>query len=241
MTVSSNYADRLTIDQIVKDAYHECGVVDLDAPNTDPGMQAKLSFGRRKLKRIVDKMPAKGMQSRFIVFHDVTLISGTYTYDLSEEYLTVVGDGQYISADDDPAAAQSETAVVQVSMDGWHSIGSKASTGRPTMVYPHRGGTTSIVTLYLWPTPDEAGTIRFRLQRRPRSSLLGSDTPDLDEHWVSYLIWKLAAQIGPSQSVSLERCTMFEQMARAELEENVAFDSPTVGHQAMIDHRGPWG
>lgn len=237
MTVSTSFAVRQTIDEIVLGAYQLGGVVDADGTMT-PGQRA---VGRQKLYTLINQLTGEGVQARFVVFFNLTLTVGTFAYTLSEEYVDVVGDGAYIDpTNTELDKADGETPVRQVDRATWQRYSSKNAEGRPYNYYVHRAGPGYAIELRVWPVPDEAGTIRFQLQRNPRSALDGSVTLDLQQYWIDYVDHRLGYILASTNSVPIDRCSTFREEAKRLKKVAVGFGNEHSNTYTYNDHGSAW-
>ncbi len=237
MTVSTQVATKTTVDETVLGAYQLAGIIDADGTMTF-GQRA---MGRQKLDRIIDQLTGEGVQARFVVFFNQTLVAGTFQYVLPEQYIDVIGDGAYIDpTNTDLDKATGETPVRQVDRATWNRYSSKGAQGRPYNYYPHRAGPGYQIEIILWPIPAEAATIRFQLQRQPADTLDGNVTIDLQQYWADYVDHRLAYVLATSSSVSLQRCATIREEAKRLKTVAVAWANEHTDTFTYNDHGSPW-
>lgn len=239
MAVASTYDDgsSVTVDEFVLDAYKAIGAVDDQEKVTSESVKGKLDWGRRELQRVMSELSGMGLEARLVGFFDLSMVVGTNTYTLSSEYQRVIGDGMYIAAGQDLSAPEGMTLVRQVSRQDWHRRTTKASQGTPYELYAHRAGTDYAIDVYVWPTPDEAGTIRLQVERAVRSAAdNGSASLDIGPKWRRTLLYALGADLAPKESLPISRCAYFAKRAMQYLDVAVAGSNQDVNEQPYLDH-----
>jgi len=236
MTVSSNRGIDYDIDDIVLQAFQQCGIMGLMEGVTHPMWEAYSSFGRKRLDAIINELPTSGGIALATEFYDLTLTSDTYRYSLPAYTLAVNGDGMFMdSSVTDTTKADSESIVKQIGRDQWHALSSKDGTGDPTMVYIHRAA--SPIQAWFWPIPDDTGsTVRLPLHRVSTSAAAGTNTLELRGYWTQYLVYELAFTIALSQSLPAEKYRPLGDKASALRKRAVAYSMDHTGSQIMVDH-----
>lgn len=234
MAVSTSVGRKFTVNQIVTRSYRYAGLVNLEM---EPSA-AELRFGRDLLEDIFDRLPAEGDFARTQDFLNVPLTEDTFRYTLTEAVLDVLSPGMYISEDQaDLTKAEGETIVRLIAQDEYQKISSKASKGRPTLVYADR--TADAIDVLFWPIPDEDGTVRLRIQRRLADTVDGNANLDVQTYWNQYLIAELAGHLAQSASIDSRAMQLF-QVSRMELEKAKAKANPRPGNQMRVDHSVGW-
>lgn len=241
MTVSSSTASRRTVDQVVMHAFQLAGLMGMEQSTTAPGWAGKSAFGRVALDSIVDHLTTYGVYARSVGFYNQSLAAGTTVYTMPATTVDVVGNASYIGADaTDTAAYDGELLVEQINRDEWQGLSSKAAEGRPLKFFVDRGQTDYTVDVRLWPIPEEAGTVRFQLQRSPADTFDGDATLDLREYWMEYIYHKLAAHLATSSSLPVERCSYLNKRAQECLDYARGFANEHVPGQMVVDHQTGW-
>lgn len=241
MTVSSDAATRRTIDQVVLTAYQLAGLMGDQESTASTGWEGKSSKARILLDSILDELTVYGAEARMVTFYELTLTSGTFKYNMPSNVVNVIGDGAYIEASASSTEKfDGETVVELMSRDEWQTISGKGASGRPYKYYPHRGGTDYVVEVRLWPVPDEAGTVRFQVQRSPADAFDGDATLDLREFWMQYVYWELAHQLATSASLPVDRCSYLAKRARDKLEYARGFANEQTDNMFYLEHKTPW-
>lgn len=235
MTVSSSVGQQFTIGTLIAMAYRLAGLINVgQLPSA-----AQLTFARDLLDTMLDGLQAEGVSARARGFENLTLTADTYKYSLTESALDVVGPGMYIAADQtDLERATGETPVTMVSADQWQLTSSKAATGRPTLYYPYRA--TAPVQVWLWPIPDEAGTVRFQVHRKLADTNDDNATLDLEIYWSQFVLWELAHQVMAASGLGIGRLGYYAGQAE---KKKMYAKSMSRGHandQIMIGHTTRW-
>lgn len=191
MTVNASSTREFTIDELIKRAMQLGGVMALEQAATGSQWNARAAFGRDQLDLILDKMPSQGAIVRQEEFYTLTLpVSGDYggeddPIDMPATTVTVMGVAMYRES-----STASEQQVHPIDRETWQKSTDKDTAGSPTRYYVQRAGT---VSLYLLPVPATANaTLRVQRVKLLADSNVGSDTLDLERHWLDYLQFELA-------------------------------------------------
>jgi hypothetical protein len=217
--------------QIVAMAFRHAGQLELtQMPST-----AQAAAGRDILETIIDALAMEGVSARATQFVTLTLVPGTNVYTLGSETLDVLDPGKYI----DPASPDSETPVMVISREEWQLISSRAAEGRPSQMYVHKE--FSLLQLFMWPTPDVAGSsIRLLTGRRLADCDDDNATMDLETFWVMYLVTALAARIAEASSVGNEKILRIKMEAFDLLKKARARSTQQLDTQISVQHDVGW-
>lgn len=191
MTVNASNTREFNIDQLIKRAMQLGGVMALEQVATGSQWNAKAEFGRDQLDLIIDKMPNQGIIVRQEEFYTLTLpVSSDYggeddPIDLPNDTVDVLGVAMYRET-----STSSEQQVHPIDWETWQKSTDKETAGSPTRYHVKRAGT---VQLFLLPVPNVANaTLRIRRVKLLADSDVGSDTLDIERHWLDYLQFELA-------------------------------------------------
>ena len=229
MTANSTATRELTIDRIVLRAYQRCGLKNAkEVPNA-----SEYEMGRDLLEEIVDGLQVEGPMVRARDFYTLQLVASQASYELPADTLNLISDGAYLGA----SATTGRTVVKPVDQETYNRLADHVTEAAPRLYYLNRGAT---LTVYLWPVPDEAGTIEFSRQRLYGDMDDGNATPDLERHWVKYLVYELAAALAESNSMPVQRCGYLHSRAEAHMKKAKAFGGQRPPIQMVIDHRSGW-
>ena len=234
MTVSTSKGKRWTVGDVVRRAYQVAGV--LEASQTPTGADRRL--GRELLEDVLDALATEGVFARAAEFYNLTLTSGTPGYTLPSYVIDVQDAGVYIAAGEDVSAASAELPVTLVSQEQWQLLGTKAVEGPPTRMYAHRTGDS--VVLYLWPTPDEAGTLRIRYQREMADADSDGVTLDLEVFWHQYVVQALAMQVAEAKSMPADKVMRLEGRAARLLRRARGAANETASAMIAVRHATGW-
>lgn len=241
MTVSSSVGRQWTVNQMITRAYKFAGLLELSQEPT----ASQYAYGRKLLEDILDSLAAEGEQARAVAFDEVTVTAAqvtaeTYKFDLSSTVLDLLSPAMYISADEsDTDRASGETYMRMVSLEEWHRISSKSTTGNPTLYAAYRVGDT--IQAWVWPIPDEAGTMRFRVHRKLADSDDGGATLDLENYWMDFIKKRLSADLASSGSLSTSRVAFLNGQAAEALRKAKGKANQRPMNQMYLTHRGPYG
>lgn len=201
----------MDVQKTILRSYQLAGLMGVEQGIGGPTWPNKFSFGRDMLQTIIDQLGSEGVFARAISLELVTMIPGTYIYTLPSTVFDLVEDGSYIDPTQDIAAATGETPVKQMDREAWQRMSTKAAESRPMMFWTKRD--TFPVQAYVWPTPSEAGTIRFQCHRLLADVSPGTVTVDLERFWTSYLVWELAFHLASASSQDAGTCSMLASKA----------------------------
>lgn len=235
MTISTTVGTQLTIQQVVTTAYQLVG-----AYNTEhqPSV-ADAAFGRLILDTICNELAAEGVFARAVSFLTQTMTADTYRYTLGTGILDLVGDAVYIDVSQtDLTKASGETIIRQVDRDAWHRLGDHSATGTPSLFYCHRENDQ--IQAWLYPIPDEAGTVRFQAQRKLADTYEAGATMDLEEYWYQAILWELAFQLGMAKSMPDSRLGFIKNQAALKKTAARGKSHERPAGQVVMAHRTPW-
>jgi hypothetical protein len=204
MTVNASNTRELTIDQLLKRAMQLAGIMALEQPATGSQWNARAEFGRDQLDLILDKMPNQGVIVRQEEGYTLTLpVSSDYggeddPIDLPSDTVDVVGPAMYKET-----STSTEQMVTPVDWETWQTSQDKTRTAAPARYYLKRAGT---VQLFLLPVPATSGAeLRIRRVKLLADSDVGSNTVDLERHWLDYLQFELAWRFAVQGSMPADR------------------------------------
>lgn len=235
MTVSSSIGRQWTIDQLVTRAWRYAGLLEISTPATTQ----QLTFGRELMDDILDALATEGAFARVVSFYEQLLVAGTYKYTMPANVIDIVTPAMYIDpTNTDTSKADGETIINVIRQEEWQRYSSKSAKGRPYKVYPHRVSTP--IEVFLWPIPDEAGTVRFQIHRRLADSDDGSSTFDLENYWMEYLKTELAHQLAESQSMESGKVNRLFRDALMKLNKAKGKANQRTGTRMFIAQTARW-
>ena len=236
MTENSQSTYEFSISQLVTNAYKLAGLINYGQELDEK----RAAYGRLELEGMLKHLEAQGLQVRVLQFVEVQLYQGTDRYILDENILDVIGDAMYIPADQtaDTEHAMGETQIRLISMDRWQKLSTKASEGRPVLIYPHRAGAQ--VEIRLWPIPQEDGVARLQCQLLYPNATNGNNTPGLERPWYQALKYGLAHELALANSKSLERVSYLRGQYEGLLKDCKGFSNQRGSVQFRLDHASRW-
>lgn len=238
MTIATTHALTMNVQQIVLRAFQTAGLMGAEQGAGGPTWEAKFSFARDILQTMLDDLGTEGNFARAIEMELVTLTPGVYVYTLPSTIYDLVEDGSYIAAGQDVLAASGETPVKQIDREQWQRLSAKNAEGMPVMFWTKRD--TFPIQAYVWPTPSEAGTIRFQGHRLLADVSPGTVTVDLERFWVSYLVWRLAYHLAVANSLDEGRCGMLKMESEEKLRKAKGAANQSVPNQIVLNHASGW-
>lgn len=245
MALSATLAIVPTIDEVVLDAYKKAGLLPIQyGIGTDTQWNALAAHGRRTLNRLLAQKSTERFFAYFRENHIQDLTAGVHQYVMDADILSIIDDGSYIPASNDPEEEETtgETPVKPISEYRWNQLSSKASQGTPVHYYVERNhqNSGSELTLRVWPVPNEAGKIRFRTHRIPRSSSVGGNNPDFKRHWEQWAVLALAYELMTDSSMPLDERMNMRRDADVAFELLKSYDSDNTAPDVVFVHGTPW-
>lgn len=129
-----------------------------------------------------------------------------------------------------------ETEVQPVGQEEWQREPNKTQLGVPVKYYAHR---LLSVSLYLWPGPQNAATLRYRQVRLLRGNGDGQTTMDLQRHWTTYLVYAVAYEVASDSSVDIGYCRELRGERDRLRGRSLAANRPKQPVTMHSTHRGP--
>lgn len=234
MTIATTRTRELEVGHLVTMAYRLAGL--LNEHQACP--EVKAIAGRDLLETIMKHLQVYGVFARAVTLSNITLVSGTNTYNLPTDVFDVFGSAVHIESGDDPDNPEHVFAMRPVSREERQLLAAQAATGPPSLFYVDK--TTVPNSVWLYPTPNEAGYVRFQTHRLAADSNNATATPDLERYWAQYLIWELAYQLAMANSLPIERVAMLRADAKEKLTMCRAYATPRGSFQIGLDHATGW-
>lgn len=234
MTVNPSNTFEFPVSTIVPMAYRKAGLL---SPYEELD-ETRAGVGREELEMLVDALATEGRVAKVQQFRTVTLTAGTYKYDLGTDVLHTIGSGMYIEPGEDVDAATSETRIEPMTLEEWQERSSKGIQSRPTSFLPYRGG--SVVQAWFWPTPNEAGTVRFRCQVLRGNMTEGQYTPQFERYWTRALVYALAYELSTSSTLSMGRIQQLKMEAAEAVSKAMGHAKEQTSFQMQFSHPTPW-
>jgi hypothetical protein len=191
---------KFTIGKIVTMAYRLARQI----PEYEALQPEALLEGQEYLELVLDSLQNEGGIAREVKLYELSLVAGTYQYDLDSDVLNIEGDVWYY----EPGSANKGLlSVSKVSSDAWNDRGIQGETGTPTEYLIYR--TSDSPQIWVYPTPKVAATVKLRAKRMLKDSNDSTDSADLEPNWHMYLVLKTAAlvaqaKIGPQAGLALD-------------------------------------
>lgn len=243
MTIASSASTLSTIDELILQGYIRAGLIPLEFDiGGDSNWNQRAAHGRTILNRLINNLAVEGFIDHFVNFFVLDLTSGTtvYSIDPDENILNFVDHGSYIPESNDPEEVETtgETPVRPITRHRWNSLSSKIAEARPTLYYLHRNGPD--LTVYLWPTPNEDGKIRFQVHRIPGNNSTGNNTPDLQRQWDSWMVAALAYELMSDAKLPIDERVIIRDDRDALLAKLKAYETSNEPPDVVFSHQSPW-
>lgn len=232
MTANTTTTRELDISTVTLRAAQLAGILDPQQPTSGAEWTAFSAMARDFLEMDVDALQALGAYAREVDFYELSVTDGTASYSLPAATLNVVGDAMF-----KPTGSTTETPVQAIAREHYHGYTDKTSEGTPTQYYVHRLET---ITLYLYPVPDQDGTLTLQRHRLLGDNDDASKTLDLDRYWTLYVTWALAHKLAFASNLPPARCSMLESQAEKHKKLALGYAAQQVDNQAIIVHDTPW-
>lgn len=173
----------LDITDIVEEAYERIGKIALS------GYQ--FATARRSLDLMFREWENEGLHLWNVTNEDLTLSAGTREYNLPFDVVDVL---EAVVRTNDGASDQSDININRISVSDYSRQTNKNSQGRPTQYF--LGRTQRLVTLTLWPVPDQTYTLNYwAVNRIEDSGTLGTTNPDIPHRFYPAMVAGLAYQL----------------------------------------------
>lgn len=234
MTVSSTAAVEFDVDRVCQRAMQLAGLLDASQGTESPNWTERSAMARDFLEAEIEHLQTLGVLQRAREFYDLDVVEGTATYTLPSTTLDVFGVAMFAADGED-----TQTSVEPLVQDGYQRLTDKTSEGRPTLYFVQRGTTS---TLYLWPVPDEDGTLTLQRHKLLTTATEGgSTTLDLERHWNEVLLWALAHKLAVAAGMSIDRCRYMQENAKKALERAKAISTADFADTHLrLSHRTGW-
>lgn len=231
MTISSSRTRELDIDTIVVRAFQMAGLLSSEQ-SASSVTSGQGQMARDFLELLVDSLQAYGAIVRTTVFYDLDVTANDGQYNLDSSTLDVLGAAMWVADGGD-----AQTAVLPMSREEYQLIGNKDASGSPTRFFLDR---TASMTLFMWPVPDENGTLTLQQHRLLADCDDGSKTVDLERHWVRSLVLGLASDLAMASSLPEERVSMLRGQYEREVEKARGFSLPSLPTRMVLNHPTGW-
>lgn len=226
MTLSTSTGTTPTVGEIIADAYRTAGLVEVSQMPSAPQM----SFGRRKLQRLLDGLQTQGVFSRSVRLHDLALTEGQSVYTLPAWASDVEGTGAYIQEGQDAEFPDSTLPVRPMSREQFQQLSDHGSLGPPTQYWMQED--VEPRKIHIWPRPTDSGLIRLQVRRHLAAIENDEVTIDLERYWMRHLEYALVAELAPTPTTRQE----YRMEANAQLEKARSEANESVTVQFYLDH-----
>lgn len=237
MTVSTSFSREFQVSDIVRRAYQYAGLKPA-IQRLGAGITAdEVAMAQDFLELRLDELQTKSTAVRFRGWKTIPLVAGTQSYTPSGANADVI---------DIEGAAETYSAATDVKVpclpihneEFFANPSHDVTTGRPVNYTVVRNALPP--TLYVWPIPDAAYTLRYRGVRSMRDVDLSSATVDLEPFWSRWLILALAADLAEHSNKPTEHVARLESKAQAAETSARNYSRPHGPMRIRLEHRGPW-
>lgn len=237
MAVASSQTHEFTVDRLVAQAYRLAGLMAIEEEPEGVQWEKRASFGRQMLEMLVKRLETEARLVRARRLIEVQLVENQSDYTLPENVMDVYGDGAYTEPSAIPTAARFETPVRQISQEEWQRLGTRNTSGRPTLYFAQRA--QAPLKVILWPAPDSAslGVIRFQVYEFLANMTDGAANPDLERYWALYLTYALGTVLAESSSMPSDKVMRLRAESEQLMVKCKMYSRQRVDNQAMVVHR----
>lgn len=184
MATSSSYSFDLQRDELIALALADVGAI---GPGDTPSSQMK-SHAAQLLNVLVKSMDADGAFLWRITRRTATITASTASYSLAADVLDIDEPANFMVSGE-----TTRTVVKPITRDQYMSISDRTTTGQPIQYFLEKTLTT--VTLYLYPVPQDAGSLEYAAVLKARDEDSGTVTADFPAKWLQTLRWGLAMNL----------------------------------------------
>jgi len=225
MAVSASTGRQFTVNEIVRLAFQFAGLITIEQTPTP----AQYDFGRKNLEILLDDLEGDGhVFARFTDFYVQLLVVGQEDYIMPAHVIDLLSPAMYVTD-------SGETVVELISEEEWQRYSVKDFQSRPYKFYSRRQG--DLLVARLWPKPEKADSIRFRIQRKLADADDGNATLDLENYWVNYVRTELARVLATSQSLEQNAALLARDAEKALLKARMKSNSRSNNY-VHISHSG---
>jgi len=146
MATSSTNTFNLDVDQVIEEAFERCGI------NSRSGYDLKSA--RRSLNIMLAEWANRGINLWTVELRTKTLTASTTSYTLDSDLVDILEAVLYTTSN-----TTTDVEVDRISRAEYLNISKKSTEGTPVQYFLQRGSSTP--TLYLYPTPDGAHTLKY--------------------------------------------------------------------------------
>lgn len=235
MTISTAATTELTIDVICRRAMQLAGLIEPQQGPDDPSWASKSAMARDFLEADVEYMQSVGLMTRAVELYSITMLTDVSTYALASTTLDVVGAAMFNSTGE-----TTQTLVQIIDRDRYQRITDKSSSGRPTMYYPDRGSTVSVI---VWPVPDSSnlGTLVVQRHKALATATDPTKTLDFERYWTEYFMWSLAHKLSVAAGLPIARVAYMRSQSDKALDRVMANSGrQRAASHFHIDHKTGW-
>ena len=202
MATSGTTTFNLDIDEIIEEAHERAGL-----GRAYSG--ADYRTARRSLNLLNQEFSNKGINLWTIAESTLTLLTGTATYDLPSDCVSVLDH----SIRTGTGTSQSDLAITRISLGEYASLTNKLSTGRPTKIYVERLRDNPKVTV--WPVPDNSQVytlLYYKVQKIDDASAGGAYQYDAPTRFLPAIVSGLSYHIALKNPNTMERVPILKQI-----------------------------
>lgn len=225
MTISANSDFNPELDTVLRMGLQLAGLVPLGKSASAPQLAHARFFLDVLLKSMKNGVYMLAQREPTTL----ALVAGTSTYTLPVDTIEIDFPIMLTAP-----GATVQTQVDQIAYDRYQETVDKQTRSLPIQCYVEK---LSVVTLYFWPTPDQAYTASYRRRRLVRNADSGT-TLDATPGWIRGVAYQIAADMGRAGSMDQATITDRQNMADRELSQAEARENDESPMQFVLpDYR----
>lgn len=178
MATSGTRTFTLYVDEIIEEAFSRIG--------GEPQTGKDAAVGRRTLNLLFKEWTNRSIQLWSVKESTQTLTAGTSSYTLNS-YTVDIEEAVISKTNSDDTRTEYE--LERISRDDYFNIPNKSNKGRPSQYFLDKQLTPVV---YLYPTPDEADTFRFKERKALEDITASTETVDAPPRFLPCAISGLA-------------------------------------------------
>lgn len=153
-------------------------------------MAEMLIHARGSLNILVKALDRDGAFTWRTVRRTVAMISGQASYPLDLDVRNLQPYARYLRP-----GSTAGNIMWPIGTKEFMQLPDRTQLGVPVQFWGEKAG--ALVTMQLWPTPNELGTIEYTASLRAKDFTTDANTPDFPPEWLRCLIYGLAADLAP--------------------------------------------
>ena len=234
MTINPSSTAEFDIAGVIRMAYRLAGLMSPNESLSAPDWTARSAMAAEFIETITKSLQPGAIIARHVSFTTIAIVAGTGSYTVPSNVLTYIGNGAFKETGEDI-----ESPVSPIDREAYQALADKTTSGLPRIYYLHRMAATQ--TLYVFPVPEQSGTLTMQTHRLIADSNVTSYTPDLERHWTMWLVYELAHLLSMANSIPLPECSRLRGLAEIEFDKCKGYSKQSEPVMVRMGHGVGWG